>query len=347
MQDDSAAVKAIQPLGFPWPTLDPFLFCVYHQDFYPAGDIHQGVSPNALKGRSLGNDFVVKDGWRMYHGTHVPGFPRHPHRGFETVTIARKGFIDHSDSMGATARFGQGDVQWMTAGRGVEHCEMFPLRNVDGPNTGELFQIWLNLPAKHKLVMPHFSMLWSHAPPRLQFRDAAGLTCDVTVHAGQLGDARAPKPPPDSWASVPESDIAIWTLRMAPGARWTLPAATAGVNRALYSFSEEAHVQVANHMLAHASCVQLRASAEVQVVNHGSSEAEFLYLQGRPIGETVVQYGPFVMNTAAEIQQAMQDYQRGLFGRWPWPSDAPVHARDQGRFAQHADGRREDPPAPR
>ncbi|MFZ9014681.1 MAG: pirin family protein, partial [Alphaproteobacteria bacterium] len=110
----------------PWPTLDPFLFCVHHDDNYPAGDGE--MRPKAsLEGRSIGHDFGGKDGWSMYHGDTVPGFPQHPHRGFETVTVARQGYIDHSDSLGAAARFGEGDLQWMTAGRGVVHSEMFPL----------------------------------------------------------------------------------------------------------------------------------------------------------------------------------------------------------------------------
>ncbi len=84
-------------LGFPWETVDPFLFCVYHDDAYPRGNPQMG--PNAsLLGRNLGQDFVSKDGWRMYHGTTVPGFPAHPHRSFETVTILRQGFIDQSDT---------------------------------------------------------------------------------------------------------------------------------------------------------------------------------------------------------------------------------------------------------
>lgn len=339
----TSPVLSIQALGFPWQTLDPFLFCVYHQDFYPAGDAGQGLPAAALEGRNLGNDFVLKDGWRMYHGDHVPGFPRHPHRGFETVTIARQGYIDHSDSMGATARFGQGDVQWMTAGRGVEHCEMFPLRQSDGPNTGELFQLWLNLPARHKLVEPHFAMLWAPTIPHLQFMDAEGRTTDVTLVAGTLAGTRAPKPPPDSWAASPDSDLAIWTLRMAPGARWTLPATAQGLNRALYAFTEGATVQIADHTLPQPAWAQLVPMAEIELVNHGPIAAEFLYLQGRPIGEPVVQYGPFVMNTAAEIQQAMQDYRQGRFGQWPWPNDAPVHDRAQGRFARHADGRLQEP----
>ena len=108
-----SAVKNIFPLGFPWKTQDPFLFCVYHADAYPKGNEQMGPAAS-LEGRNLGQDFTLKDGWRMYHGRTVPGFPAHPHRGFETVTIVRKGIVDHSDSMGAAARFGHGDVQWLT-----------------------------------------------------------------------------------------------------------------------------------------------------------------------------------------------------------------------------------------
>ena len=99
-------IWSIQPLGQQRPTLDPFLFCAHHDDAYPAANAD--MSPKAsLAGRDIGQDFSRKDGWSMYHGQSVPGFPAHPHRGFETVTIVRKGLIDHSDSLGATARFGQ------------------------------------------------------------------------------------------------------------------------------------------------------------------------------------------------------------------------------------------------
>ena len=137
----------VGPLSNRWQTLDPFLFCVHHDDAYPAGN--EALGPAAsLAGRNIGQDFAGIDGWRMYHGTTVPGFPQHPHRGFETVTFVRRGFIDHSDSLGATARFGRGDVQWLTAGKGIVHSEMFPLLERDEPNTTELFQIWLNLPIR-------------------------------------------------------------------------------------------------------------------------------------------------------------------------------------------------------
>ena len=150
-------------LGVPWKTLDPFLFAVHHLADYPPGNERHGPAAS-LEGRALGQDFASKDGWSMYHGHAVPGFPQHPHRGFETITYVRRGLVDHSDSLGATARFGQGDTQWLTAGGGVVHSEMFPLIHRDEPNPLELFQIWLNLPASHKMSDPAFQMTHSMAP---------------------------------------------------------------------------------------------------------------------------------------------------------------------------------------
>ena len=106
------------PLGAQWPTIDPFLFCAHHLDHYPAGSDRLGPAV-PIDDRDLGQDFAGIDGWNMYHGREVPGFPQHPHRGFETVTFVRRGLIDHADSLGATARFGRGDVQWLTAGKGI------------------------------------------------------------------------------------------------------------------------------------------------------------------------------------------------------------------------------------
>lgn len=336
MADDP--VLSVRPLGFPWEAADPFLFCVHHDDGYPAGNDRMGPQAS-LAGRDLGQDFEGKDGWRMYHGTTVPGFPQHPHRGFETVTVARRGFIDHSDSLGAAARFGQGDVQWMTAGKGVVHSEMFPLLARDEPNPVELFQIWINLPAADKLAPPHFTMLWNDTIPRLTHQDAEGRTTLVTIVAGRMGEAVGPTPPPRSWASRPEAEVAIWTLKLAPGARFTLPAGSAGLGRTLYFFAGDA-LSLDGRKIPAKSAVRLKSSSAVELVA-GEGEVELLLLQGRPIGEQVAQYGPFVMNTRAEIQQAFADYQRTQFGGWPWPSDDPVHPRDAGRFARHADGKLE------
>mgnify|MGYP001949696475 CR=1 FL=1 len=135
----------ISQLGFPWETQDPFLFCAYHKDDYPKGEPTLGPEKSLLRGRRIGSDFDPRQDWRMYHGEVIPGFPHHPHRGFETVTVATEGAIDHADSMGGAGRFRNGDAQWMTAGKGILHSEMFPLLNQETDNPLELFQIWLTI----------------------------------------------------------------------------------------------------------------------------------------------------------------------------------------------------------
>ena len=341
MRTERDVIRAVRPLWFPWETADPFLFCVHHVDAYPAGD--ERMAPVAsLAGRDLGDDFSYKDGFSMYHGLTVPGFPQHPHRGFETVTVVRRGLIDHSDSLGATARFGDEDAQWLTAERGIVHAEMFPLLDDERDNPLELFQIWLNLPAADKFAEPHFSMLWNEEIPSVRTVDEAGRATEVTVVAGRLGNAVALSPPPASWASRPESDVAIWTIAMAAEARWTLPSAQPDSNRVLYFF-RGASLTIDGTRLEPRCGISLRPDVEV-TIEAGTEPTELLLLQGRPIGESVAQYGPFVMNTQEEIQQAFADYRRTQFGGWPWPVDDPVHAREQRRFAVHADGWREEAP---
>jgi redox-sensitive bicupin YhaK (pirin superfamily) len=331
---DSSVLQTV-PLGFQWPTVDPFLFCVHHLDRYPAANADRGPSAS-LAGRPLGQDFDGIDGWRMYHGQVVPGFPAHPHRGFETVTYVRQGLVDHSDSLGAAARYGRGDVQWMTAGSGIVHAEMFPLLDRDGPNTLELFQIWINLPSTDKMVDPHFSMFWDHDIPRRTHVDSEGRTVEVTVIAGSLGDAEPPTPPPASWASRAEADVSIWHIVLDPGASWTLPAASDGdIVRTLYVFEGEG-LSVDGTRLDGSTGAVVDAARSVEL--GAEQRTEILMLQGRPLREPVAQYGPFVMNTRAEIQQAFEDYQRTNFGGWPWDRDDPVHGGDGTRFARHADG---------
>jgi len=322
----------ITPLGQRWQTQDPFLFCVHHLDRYPRGN--ERLGPHAsLAGRNIGQDFEGRDGWSMYHGDVVPGFPQHPHRGFETVTIVRQGYIDHSDSLGATARFGMGDVQWLTAGAGVVHSEMFPLLDPAGPNTLELFQIWLNLPAKNKRADPYFTMLWDQDIPRHR---APGV--EVTVIAGALAGVAPLSPPPHSWGADPDADLAIWSIAMDAGAAWTVPPArNASTVRTLHQFAGSG-LKVAGRDVPGPAAIRVQADQPVSIeANRGP--VEILLLQGRPIGEPVAQHGPFVMNTREELQQAFADYQRTRFGGWPFPDNAPVFPRDAGRFARHSDGR--------
>lgn len=329
-------IEQITPLGFPWETSDPFLFCVHHEDFYPSGNDQLG--PNTgLEGRNLGNDFTIKDGFRMYHGTEVPGFPAHPHRGFETVTIAKKGLVDHSDSLGAAGRFGNGDVQWMTAGKGVQHSEMFPLLNQKKDNPFELFQIWLNLPKMKKMAEPHFAMLWKEDIPVYTFTDKNGLQTDVDVIAGQIGGTKAPAPAPDSWASDPDNEVGIWTIRMEPNAAFKLPRASDGIKRRLYLY-KGASVKIGEKDLPNYHAARLKVTQDILIEN-GSEESQLLILQGRPIDEPVVQHGPFVMNTAQEIQNTMNVFQATQFGGWPWPKHDHVHPKEKGRFARFANGK--------
>jgi len=324
-------IQQIFQLGFPWQTQDPFLFCVYHLDHYPKGN--GKMEPDAsLEGRNLGNDFILKDGWRMYHGKTIPGFPAHPHRGFETITIVDKGFCDHSDSLGAAGRFGQGDVQWMTAGSGVQHSEMFPLLNTEKENTLELFQIWLNLPKANKFVPPHFKMLWHEDIPVIR-TDAA----TVKVITGDYADTKAPEPAPNSWAFNATNEVAIWNIQIDAGKRFVLPKAAQNLNRTLY-FYDGGTIEIDGQEITPNHGIHLNAVMDVEITAKNSG-ASLLLLQGKPIAEPVAKYGPFVMNTDDEIQHAMQEYQLTQFGGWPWRYPDNVHDADKGRFAKYPDGK--------
>jgi len=328
----------IKPLGFTWGTSDPFLFCVHHLDNYPVGNDHLGPAAS-LEGRNLGQDFTTKNGWRMYHGEKIPGFPAHPHRGFETITVVLKGFVDHSDSHGASGRYGNGDVQWMTAGAGLQHSEMFPLLNKDRPNPLELFQIWLNLPKAKKFSRPYYKMLWSEDIPVFTEKNKNGKLTEVTVIAGKLGEVTAPAPAPDSWAADPGNEIGIWLIKIDANGSWSIPTASFDVNRSIY-FYKGAEINIAGVNVKPYNSVELLADQSV-IIENSNEDAYLLLLQGQPINEPVVQHGPFVMNDASEIQQAFSDYRKTQFGGWPWTSYDNVHSRVMRRFAKYSDGREE------
>ena len=332
-------IKNIEPLGFQWKANDPFLFCVHHDDHFPKGNEHLGPDQALLKERNIGQDFTIRDGWRMYHGQRVPGFPSHPHRGFETVTVVRKGVIDHTDSMKAAGRYGNGDVQWMTAGKGIQHAEMFPLLNQTEDNPLELFQIWLNLPKKSKFVEPYFLMFWADSIPNYIHTDETGRKTHIEVIAGKINNHIAPSPPPDSWASDAKNEVAIWNIKMEAGASYTLPKTEVGVNRTLYFYEgDKLFVDDTNIPEYHMAELTPNAIVALRALD---TDCSVLILQGKPIGEPVVQYGPFVMNTRLEIQETFDEFQKTQFGGWPWPTHEPVHGGDKGRFALHADGRLE------
>jgi len=332
-------VRKIRALGFQWETRDPFLFCVHHEDKFPKGNQEMGPDPAYLEGRHMGQDFIVKDGFRMYHGQTVPGFPGHPHRGFETITVVREGMVDHADSTGAAGRYGNGDVQWMTAGKGVQHSEMFPLLASEKDNPMELFQIWLNLPKRSKMVAPHFKMLWSETIPVIAHSNGDTLQATVEVLAGKLGDASAPTAPPDSWANSMENEVAVYNIQLEPNGTYELPAASEGVNRTLYYYQGN-NLSINDQSIPNYHAADVDEKQTLYLKN-GAEVSKILVLQGKPIDEPVVQHGPFVMNTRQEIQEAFEDYHATQFGGWPWPKYDQVHERSKGRFALHSDGTEE------
>lgn len=332
-------IIAIKPLGFPWETKDPFLFCAHHRDEYPIGNENMGLDSKDLNGRRIGEDFEIKDGFRMYHGKTVPGFPYHPHRGFETITINKEGFVDHTDSLGAAGRFGTGDIQWMTAGSGIQHSEMFPLVYDDKPNPLEIFQVWLNLPKKSKMVNPHFKMLWKEMVPCIIEKDDLNNEIKIDVIAGSLNGTNAPKTTPDSWAADPANNVAVLTIEMDANAKWTLPKSSADTTKTLY-FYKGNNIQIENKNVNEYHLIEVKSDEDIEIVN-GDSKSFFLMLEGKPINEPVVKYGPFVMNTEEEIRQTMKDYGKTQFGGWPWPEAEQTHVRDKSRFALHADGTEE------
>ena len=333
------AILDIKPLGFPWETQDPFLFCAYHRDEYPHGNAAMGIASEELRGRNIGQDFVVKDGWRMYHGSSMPGFPYHPHRGFETITINKEGVVDHTDSLGAAGRFMGGDVQWMTAGKGIQHSEMFPMVHEDKANPLEIFQIWLNLPKANKLVEPHFKMLWKEDVPVIQHQDENGRSTTIDLITGKIGNTSALDPTPDSWAADKRNAVGVYTVKMDAHAKWTLPRTSAEAHRSIFFYKGRSRTVDGTSIPAE-HIIRAKADADILIEN-GAVDAYLLILEGRPINEPVVQHGPFVMNTQEEIRETMRAYGKTQFGGWPWPEQEMAHPRSKGRFALHSDGTEE------
>lgn len=231
----------------------------------------------------------------------------------------------------------------MTAGGGVCHSEMFPLVDVDAPNPTRFFQIWLNLPRKSKMARPAFVMHWAEEIPRWHSEDGKAR---ATVWAGSMFGLSALRPTPESWAAEPANDVGLFHVQLDEGGALELPACAGGsaTNRVLYLI-EGRGAEIAGRAVPReevVAFVKVRGDAAVPVRAH-DGPAELLVLQAKPIGEPVVQHGPFVMNTREEIAEAFSDYRRTQFGGWPWPRDDMVFPRRDGRFAV-VDGKRMTPP---
>jgi len=229
---------------------------------------------------------------------YLAGFPSHPHRGFETVTYMLDGHMRHEDSLGNRGDLGPGDVQWMTAARGIVHSEM--PQQTEGRMRG--FQLWINLPAKDKMKPASYRDIAARDIPTLAL-DAGG---EARVVCGTLRQA-------ERFASGPaqaRSGVSLYAdVRLPAGVVFTAPV-RASDNAFLYLYEGEASVGEEARQLPARAAGLLGAGEQVRV-QAGERGARFLLLSGAPIGEPIVQYGPFVMNTRAEIDQAIADYQAG------------------------------------
>jgi hypothetical protein len=240
--------------------------------------------------------FLMLDEFRSDSGSdYIAGFPSHPHRGFETVTYMLAGNMRHGDNQGNTGYLKAGSVQWMTAGRGIVHSEM-PEQD-DGLMWG--FQLWVNLPAKDKMTAPRYQDIAPEAIPVV--RPADGVAVRVLV--GEVDGTRGPV---DGVATEPVYlDVAL-----EPGARWT---ANLPERHNAFAYVFDGTATIGGREIARGELAVLSHGDHVELAANAAGATRLILVAGRPLNEPVAKYGPFVMNTQAQIVQAVRDFQEGRF----------------------------------
>lgn len=229
------------------------------------------------------------------------GVGEHPHRGFETVTIIYQGEVDHRDSGGGGGHIGPGDVQWMTAGAGVVHDEFHSDAFTRRGGTLEMVQLWVNLPAKDKMTKPAYQTLLDATIPSVTLPDQAGR---VRVIAGEFAGHRGP--------TRTHTPMNVWDIRLQQSCSASLQVPD---GHTLAVVVLHGTVQVNGNTVAREAQMVLLDRAGSELLIEANTDATVLLLGGEPIDEPVVGYGPFVMNTQAEIKQAMSDFNSGEFGQ--------------------------------
>ena len=186
---------------------------------------------------------------------------------------------------------------------------MFPLLNQEAENPAELFQIWLNLPKKNKLVEPEYKMFWSEEIP--SFEAETGV--NIEVLAGELLGRKSPTPPVNSWAADAGNFVGDYNIQMQANSTFLMPKTAEGINRTFY-FYKGNQLNLEEKLIPNYHAIDV-VSDEDLILKSGNENIKILVLQGRPINESVVQHGPFVMNTETEIRQAFNDYKNGKMGK--------------------------------
>jgi quercetin 2,3-dioxygenase len=228
------------------------------------------------------------------------GVGEHPHRGFETVTIVYEGEVQHRDSTGAGGTIGPGDVQWMTAGAGILHEEFHSQAFAKSGGTLDMLQLWVNLPAKDKMTIPSYQTLLRRDIPVIELPEGSGsLRVIAGEYAGQPGPART------------FSAMDVWDLRLRQGRSVSLPF-RAGRTAALVIL--RGAVQVNGSEITREAQLVLLDREAGEVLLEANSDAAVLVLSGEPLNDPIVGYGPFVMNSEAQIAEAFEDFNAGRFG---------------------------------
>jgi len=231
------------------------------------------------------------------------GVGQHPHRGFETVTIVYRGEVSHRDSTGQGGTIGPGDVQWMTAGAGILHEEFHSEAFTRAGGMLQMIQLWVNLPARHKMTTPRYQAILNSEIPAAPLANGAGT---VRVIAGQYENAKGP--------AHTFTPMNVWDLRLVASGSTTVPA-PAGWNTALIVLNGQ--IKVNNERVVQDGAMVVLSAQGSDCFIETLSDASVLLLSGEPIDEPVVGYGPFVMNTRNEIEQAIHDFNSGKFGEMP------------------------------
>lgn len=231
------------------------------------------------------------------------GVGQHPHRGFETVTIVYRGEVSHRDSTGQGGTIGPGDVQWMTAGAGILHEEFHSEAFTRAGGMLQMIQLWVNLPARHKMTTPRYQAILNSEIPAAPLANGAGT---VRVIAGQYENAKGP--------AHTFTPMNVWDLRLVTSGSTTVPA-PAGWNTALIVLNGQ--IKVNNERVVQDGAMVVLSAQGSDCFIETLSDASVLLLSGEPIDEPVVGYGPFVMNTRSEIEQAIHDFNSGKFGEMP------------------------------
>ncbi len=274
-----------------------------------AGEPHMvgdGFRPRNFIDRSLWkqlNPFLLVDynePWQLNPTVHPRGVDVHPHKGFETVTIAWQGTLAHEDSSGGKGTIGKGDVQWMTAGSGILHKEFHEEQFSREGGILEMAQLWINLPAASKNVSPSYQDISSKSIPTVALDEMGSY---ARVIAGNLYNTAGP--------AHTHTPINVWDTHVAAGSTIRLPFA-AGFNAAILLL--KGHVMLNDEKQMRAGQMATLDNQEGSLAIEANTDSHLLVLSGEPINEPIAAYGPFVMNKPEEIQQALADYKAGKFG---------------------------------